>query len=186
MRRSLSRQKIIEKTSVLFVQQGYQRTTMSDIARVCQVKKATLYHHIPSRKIVVLEVLEQAISMCKMDHLSVVYQEEITPLERLVKLLTLSNHFFIARKGRCLIHILWYEAAEEIPEVMTLVKDYFTAWVDALTFLLRTQYSETQSKKLAENAVAQLQGAILYGSLFQNYQPLKSISEQLIGLLTAS
>jgi len=177
---TLSQQKIIETAAILFTQQGYKCTTMDDIARACQVKKPSLYHHIQSREMLALEVLDKTVSNLGDSYTSIIYNKEASLSERLVQLLTPNESLFIAIS---LIDTLWHEAGREVPEIRKLVRSYFAAWGAAIAFLLRSHYGKVHSKKLAEEAIAQLYGALGYKNIFQDCRPFISIAKQITGLL---
>lgn len=179
----LNRHKIIEKATQLFTEHGYNRTSMDAIAKACHIKKASIYHHIPSRKFLVVEVLTRAVANFKADHFNFIYDDRHSPMKRLKMHLQAIEDFFIHSKGHCLFNVLMLESANEIPEVMPLVKNYFIAWASALEHLLNTHYDKEKSKALAQNAVSQLQGAIILGGLFQDPQILKLAIQQIAELL---
>jgi TetR/AcrR family transcriptional regulator, cholesterol catabolism regulator len=53
----LRRQQVLDSAAQLFASQGFESTTMQDIARESRLKKASLYHYFPSKHSILLEVL---------------------------------------------------------------------------------------------------------------------------------
>src|SRR3989344_2766528 len=84
-RGKIDRTLLINKASQLFSQSGYHNTTMDDIAKACNIQKSSLYHHIPSRKALVLMTINHIIDNAK-QQLQHVYDNKLTPQERLYAL----------------------------------------------------------------------------------------------------
>jgi TetR/AcrR family transcriptional regulator, cholesterol catabolism regulator len=55
------RQKILDVAADLFARRGFEATTLSDVARAAELKKATLYHYFPSKNAILLAVLAEGI-----------------------------------------------------------------------------------------------------------------------------
>ena len=51
-------EKILEPSSQLFVQKGYEKTSMQDIARTAGISKGAIYHHFQSKGEIVFAVLK--------------------------------------------------------------------------------------------------------------------------------
>lgn len=179
----LNRNKIIEKATELFTRQGYHNTSMEDVAKACHIKKASLYHHIPSRKILVVAVIDHVVCIFKADYFSLAYDKRYSVRNRLLMMLDKIEDFYIQTNGHCLVSFLMLETAREMPEVIPIAKDYFNAWVDAIAHLLDGHYGSQKSKQLAEDAVSHLHGSIILGNLFQDSKLLKLASERVLNLL---
>lgn len=181
----LNRNKIIEKATELFTRQGYHNTSMEDVAKACHIKKASLYHHIPSRKALVIEVIDRVVCIFKANYFNLAYDEQHSIRNRLLMMLDKIEDFYIQTNGHCLVSFLMLETAREMPEVIPIAKDYFSAWVDAIAHLLHEHYGATKSKQLAQDAVSHLHGSIIIGNLFGDgdSKVLKLASERVLNLL---
>src|SRR5512139_2419644 len=51
--------KILQTARRLFVQQGYTATSMRQVAEMAGIGKATIYHHFPDKKAIVLALLKK-------------------------------------------------------------------------------------------------------------------------------
>lgn len=54
------RRKIIEKSLELFQTQGFQATTMEQIAEVCDIARGTLYNHFPNKESIIQGYLQNS------------------------------------------------------------------------------------------------------------------------------
>jgi TetR/AcrR family transcriptional regulator len=53
-----NRESIVRTAAALFSQQGYPGTSMSDLARACGISKPLLYHYVPDKYRLLLEITE--------------------------------------------------------------------------------------------------------------------------------
>ena len=51
-------EKILATASQLFVQKGYEKTSMQDIARTAGISKGAIYHHFQSKEEIILKVMQ--------------------------------------------------------------------------------------------------------------------------------
>jgi TetR/AcrR family transcriptional regulator, cholesterol catabolism regulator len=57
------RAEILEFASELFARQGYQRTTLTDLARSADMAKATLFHYFTTKELILFELYTRAMDM---------------------------------------------------------------------------------------------------------------------------
>ena len=60
-------EKILETASQLFVQKGYEKTSMQDIARTAGISKGAIYHHFQSKSDIIFAVLKQRYQLMEDD-----------------------------------------------------------------------------------------------------------------------
>ncbi|MFZ0284873.1 MAG: helix-turn-helix domain-containing protein, partial [Terriglobales bacterium] len=58
-----SRQEILRMAARLFQQQGYDATSMNDVATALKVSKAGLYHHFQSKDEILFELMNHALNI---------------------------------------------------------------------------------------------------------------------------
>jgi AcrR family transcriptional regulator len=59
----MTREDILEAAAQVFRQKGYSGASMADIARLVNLQKASLYHHISSKQEILLTLLDHALEM---------------------------------------------------------------------------------------------------------------------------
>jgi TetR/AcrR family transcriptional regulator, cholesterol catabolism regulator len=59
----MTRQEILIAAAQIFSEKGYHATSMQDIARAVNLKKASLYHHVESKQEILLALLDQALDL---------------------------------------------------------------------------------------------------------------------------
>lgn len=184
-RGKIDRTLLIKKASQLFIEFGYYNTTMDDIAKACNIQKSSLYHHIPSRKSLVLMMINQTIENTK-QQLTYAYDNKLTQQERLYTLAKAIEQINSQPTSHSLMTTLTIEIADTIPEVGKLAKQYFEEWTNAIYAILQDVYGSDKAKRIAEDTIAHIQGAILLSKTTQNAEIFKRAIQQLQKLLPAS
>jgi len=54
-----TKERILEKSFVLFLQRGYKEVSLNEIIRECEISKGAFYHHFESKEELYLEVLHR-------------------------------------------------------------------------------------------------------------------------------
>ncbi len=178
-----SKERLIEASGYLFRVRGYHNTSIADIAKACNLRKASIYHHISSKKELGIAVLEQLNREFDENIYSIAYDDSRSVVERLKAFAFSLEQFFKDRKGGCLMANLSLEATDSIPEFETLIRQYFDNGVEAITHLISQKYGPEKARQLAQDSVAALQGAILLCRIYKSTAPLSRYRDQLIGLL---
>lgn len=59
--RGTTREAILESAKRLFCSKGYDATSMEDIAKQCNLRKASLYHHFSGKTALAFEIVQKAL-----------------------------------------------------------------------------------------------------------------------------
>ncbi len=78
----MSREAILESAAQVIRQKGFHGASMADIAKVVDLKKASLYHHFPSKQDILLELLDRALDMV-IERMAFVMQQSLPADEKL-------------------------------------------------------------------------------------------------------
>lgn len=173
--KKISQKKLIINTTELFQTKGYFKTTMEDIAVACKVKKASLYHHIDNRNDLLLRVLENQILTFNEQVLSFVYDKRYPKKKRLILLADAIDKFITQNQGTCLIGKLCSEILHTIPAFRHYAKLFFNNWINAIASLLDESKNGLSPQEQAEDIVAELQGAIIIGTLKDDDKVVKRV-----------
>ena len=83
----IDRQHLVAICVDLFRRNGYHRTSMEDVAVACGLRKASLYHHFPSKETLALAALEQEHEWYTENVFRCALRRDLPPVERLRLLL---------------------------------------------------------------------------------------------------
>lgn len=163
-----TRDKIVEKADQLFYQQGFERTSFSDIADAVQISRGNFYHHFKSKDAILDAVIETRLA----DRQKMLHQWEIdgeTPEDRIrsfIHILIL-NRSKIKRYG-CPVGTLCVELAKMnhpmrryANEILTL----FRTWLSRQFTLLGCK---DDADELALHVLAHSQGVATIANAYQD------------------
>jgi len=180
--RKTDKTQLVAAACKLFRQHGYRKTSMSEIASACNINKASVYHHFPSKKDLAIAVMTQLHAQFKERFFSIAYDESIQVLKRVELLSRGIEEFFQDKINGCLMGNLTLEVGDTIPEFTQILKAYFTDWINATAHLLMHNHSKDKALEHAVTAISQLQGALMIGNLYQTQEPIKRVREFLLNL----
>jgi len=78
----LTREDILEAAAQVFRQKGFHGASMSDIAEVVNLQKASLYHHVSSKQEILSELLDRALEML-LERISAITTQKISADKKL-------------------------------------------------------------------------------------------------------
>ena len=178
-------QEILDKTSYLFRTQGYHNTSISNIAKYCNLSKASVYHYMPSKEALGIAVIENSHKKFKDNVLSHAKHADQSVQQRLTNLFQATEEYFLGRDGGSLFGNLALEVTGVVTEFETLIKNFFSEWIDTIRQLLTTLCSEDKAEMMAQQIVAQTQGTIMMQSLYRDDSRLKQLTQDLIQRIKA-
>ena len=130
--RKISLPQLVEKAGELFRINGYHRTSISDIAKKCGLSKASLYHHIASKKELATLVIKQAHQTFREQFFNLAYDETLPVVERFSRINSALEHYFNDRKGGSLVANLAHETCETDHDFKQMFQAYFDDWIAAI------------------------------------------------------
>jgi len=179
----LNKQKVIETAVNLFRTNGYHNTTMDDIAKACNIKKPSIYHHIPSREALLISALETCHAQFKESVLSIAHDTKLALGDRMTRFTHACESFFLETHSRCLIGNLVQELSGRMPLFEERAKAFFDDWTTAVSTFLTEKYDKDRAKEEAIDIIAQIQGSLILGLLSNEHAPLKRATQRLNQLL---
>jgi AcrR family transcriptional regulator len=109
----MSRETILESAAQVFRQKGFHGASMSDIADVVQLQKASLYHHFSSKQDILLELLNKALELVTIEMSQVMAQN--LPTEEKLRLAMRSYLKTLSEQGD-LVSVMLLEHRSLDPE----------------------------------------------------------------------
>jgi len=155
-----AREEVIPKLREVFRENGYEGTSLSVITQQTGLGKSSLYHHFPNGKTEMAEVVLDDIGMWFEEFVFMPLRECEDAISGIKIMFKEVNRYFDSGNRICLVGAFALDnTRDQYPEK---VRDYFKAWIDALTIALKRKYiSHTEAKTLAEDAVVIIQGALV-------------------------
>ncbi len=178
-----SKERLIDASSHLFRVRGYHSTSIADIADACNLRKASIYHHINSKQELGVTVLKQLNETFEKQIFNLAYDDSRSNKERLNAIATALENYFIQNEGGCLMGNMSLDSMNEIPEFTRIIQQFFNNWVEAIVHLLSERYGPEKAKVLALDSITWCQGAIVLARIFKNNAPVQRFRENMVALL---
>ena len=177
-----SKEEIIKESVKLFKIKGYYNTSMADIAKACGLLKGSIYHHFENKDAIGVASLTYIHDYFVKEVYSIAYQSDIPVEERIKRFIQAIDDYFLHSKGGCLFGNLALELASEKLSFTQVIKEDFTAWEEALAFMLKERYSKKEAMALAKEYVALTQGSIMMMNLHNNAEQYLQVGQKIIKL----
>ena len=170
--KKISRQKLVENASQLFSMQGYHYTSIADIAESCQLSKGSLYHYIDSKLDLGEAVIESAHDYFQKNFFSIAKDPSKTPRQRFTSVIDATYEHFENCPGSALLLSMAAEVVNSVIEFVEPLRDFFAQWVAVFKELLTHFFHPSTAEKHAKRILCELQGAVLFGRLFDETEML--------------
>ncbi len=177
-KQKVSVEDILKHSLKLFRQKSYHNTSIADIAAACGLLKGSLYHYFPSKEALMSAVIQYAHEFFKKEVFSIAYDINLTPQQRMEKMFKKSERALVS-DGNIMGNI-GVETARAIPEFAEHIRDFYTEWMGAVEFVFREITNEEDAKKLAEQTVAEFEGAVMMTRIFKDTKYIKNAYERLL------
>lgn len=129
-----ARGKVLQAATELFRKQGYERTTVRDLASRVGIQSGSIFHHFPSKQAILCAVMEENIRI-SIARLEDAVEGEEDPCERLLQMV-LSELDSINSEARHALIVVVFEwrSVDESGRValLELREDYENLWVQAV------------------------------------------------------
>lgn len=156
------RQRIIEHTVELISKQGYEGTSVRDIASAAGVNVAMIKYYFGGKEQLLEEVLENKLSYLRNIFIGLVKNQDMTAIEKIDRIIDL----LIERKfsSRNFHHLLHRELSlEKRPQLKDRVSDLLMLNVSPVKKILKDGIKSGEFKKVdAEMTVATVVGTVHY------------------------
>ncbi|MBL3518959.1 TetR/AcrR family transcriptional regulator [Aliarcobacter lanthieri] len=178
-----SKEEILQESIKLFKTKGYYNCSMANIADACGLIKGSIYHYFKSKDEIGIESLKYIHNYFVDNIFSVAYQTNLTDIEKMKLFVKKIDDYFLNSKGGCLLGNLALEVSSENLEFKEVIKEYFSAWEDAIAKILENKYGKNEAKNIAMEYVSLTQGAIMMMNLYENTKNYLKVGEKLVRLL---
>lgn len=158
---------------------------MNDIGMACGLLKGSIYHYFSSKKELMMAVIEYLHNYYKKEIFEMAYDKSLSGIKKLNLLSKYSEEIFFAESGGCLMANIGLETVHVVPEFAEMIKAFFEDWIDCLHHIFKSKYRNGEARKIAEQAVAEIEGAVLLMQLYQDQKFLKRTHERIIKQYTA-
>ena len=174
---------IFKHSLKLFRQKSYHNTSIADIAAACGLLKGSLYHYFPSKEALMSAVIKYAHEYFQKEVFSIAYDVTMSPQQRMEKMFKKSERALLS-EGNIMGNI-GVETARAIPEFAEHIRAFYTEWINAVAFVFKEITNEDDAMKLAEQTVAEFEGAVMMSRIFKDTKYIKNAYDRLVNRFAA-
>ena len=162
-----TREKLVEAAADLFARHGYTATGMTEILREARVHRGSLYHAFPSKKDLLLAVLDRRLAHLETQVVEPAWRDVADPIERVFALLNRYREFLEGSDCRfgCPIGSLALELHDADEEVRARLAANFRAWIGHVERCFVEAGSrlppDTDRRALATFALTTMEGGVM-------------------------
>ncbi len=177
-KQKVSVEDILKQSLKLFRQKSYHNTSIADIAAACGLLKGSLYHYFPSKEALMSAVIKYAHDFFKKEIFSIAYDKTLSPQQRMEKMFKKTERALLS-DGNIMGNI-GVETARVIPEFAEHIRDFYKEWMSAVAFVFKEITNEEDAQRLAEQTVAEFEGAVMMTRIFKDTKYIKNAYERLL------
>lgn len=170
---------IIKKAYQIFREKGYHNTSMADVGKACGLLKGSIYYYFPSKEELMKQVLISDHEKIKSIVFSLAYGKQLSFKDSLDRIMQALESCYFDEPGGCLMANIGLESAQENPEFVQIIRHFFEDWIAAFSFIFQSQHEQEKAQKMAEQAVQEIEGAIMLSIIFQDKKYFLSTSERI-------
>lgn len=162
----LTRDELLLRCANTIKRLGYHGATIEALASACGLSKGAFYHHYSNKEMLALDVLKWTHERIAEKLFSIAYEEGSSVVERMERMNRRTQRLFREDSSGCLMGIVSIDAVHGVEGLVPLIKSFFDAWIAALSHLFAHSRSQGEAREIAEQLVADYEGALLLDRLY--------------------
>lgn len=171
---------ILKESLKLFRKKSYHHTSIADIAEACGLLKGSIYHYFPSKEALMHAVIQFVHEYFRKEIFAIAYNEDLSPQERIESMFKKSEKTLMSDDGGDVMGNIGVETARVIPEFADQIMGFFSEWIAATKHIFAKITGEYEATKLAEQTVAEIEGALMMTRIFKDPKFMKNAYERII------
>jgi TetR/AcrR family transcriptional repressor of nem operon len=165
----IGKEDIVRNALLVFKEQGYHHTTMSDIGKACGLLKGSLYHHFSGKEQLMEAVLENLNQYYEKKIFQIADNPDLAPADKLRYLIEKSVEIFLTQRVGCLMASIGLETTPIRPSFSAEIQRFFTSWAQCMeSILTELGHPHAQVATMAWQSVAEVEGGLLLAQVFQD------------------
>jgi TetR/AcrR family transcriptional repressor of nem operon len=123
-------------------------------------------------------VIKYAHDFFKKEIFSIAYDKALSPQQRMEKMFKKTERALLS-DGNIMGNI-GVETARVIPEFAEHIRDFYKEWMSAVEYVFKEITNEEDAKRLAEQTVAEFEGAVMMTRILKDTKYIKNAYERLL------
>lgn len=184
---STVREKLIDATFNEVFTAGYSAASLANILKRADVKKGAMYHYFPSKKDMVLAMIDEKLEQRTKNKWQAIIDEDGNLIDILISILQDTKSFNL--KEGCPLGNLLQEHLGEDEDFSNILTSILNKWKDIFVSILekakqKNQINQnTNTLQCATFLIASIEGAILLSKKSQDNQDFEDCMVQLVNYI---
>ena len=177
-KRTRSREEAIVQLVNVFRQYGYEGTTLARLSAATGLGKASLYHHFPKGKEEMAAAVLQHINAWCEDNIIASLRSSGEPIDRLRQMSQKVDQLYEHGHQPCLFAVLSLGDSHDLFHAQ--IRGALNVWINTIMqVLVATGIKPEQARHRAEDAILQIQGALVLARGLNDTAPFKRVLQRL-------
>lgn len=174
----MDRSEAVRKLVQVFRQYGYEGATLTRISEVTGLGRASLYHHFSGGKQEMAQAVLEYVGEWFENTILAPLRSQKKPAERIRMMGDRLSQFYDCGQSACLLAIFTLGEPESLFQEQ--VHQMLNAWINSLALVLtEVGIPSKEARQRAEDAVIQVQGALVVTRGLNSSEPFERVLEQL-------
>jgi TetR/AcrR family transcriptional repressor of nem operon len=172
--KKITKEEIVRNAIELFRKQGYNGTSMNDLAQACGLQKGSFYHYFSSKEALMREVLNTLHQYYKNKIFSLAYNEAFSAAERMEYFFKKQEPIFTKDLTGCLFGNITLETISVEEEFRSVIQAFFSDWIAAFKHIfIADGCTDEMACQLAKQSVMEIEGALMMMRVFEDVEILR-------------
>lgn len=177
------KEEIITASLNLFRKNGYMPTSMTEIAKACNLLKGSVYHYFESKEAILDEVLLRVEDYFESE---IFNSNSKDPISAVIIINDKILKYFLDHPDGCIFANVSLEAKSLHKSAEKKIRYFFDCWTDVYYSNLRMLFSEKKAKRMSQDYLNRIQGSLLIRKIYLKdailKQTIQLIKEELKNL----
>lgn len=174
----MSKQEAIPLLVDVFRQYGYEGATLSRLSKATGLGKASLYHYFPNGKEEMAEAVLKHVNGWLEENILALLRTGCQPTERIRAMSKAVDQLYCHGEHACLLAVLSLGKSHDL--FQDQIQQALNAWIDAIAqVLIGAGTNPAQARIRAEDAILQIQGALVLARGLDNTAPFQRVLKRL-------
>ena len=152
---------------------GFDGTSINDMAEATGLKKASLYHRFPGGKKEITEKVLSYVNSWNQEHVAKVLKaDKVKPVERLEQVIENIQILYNNGDSICLFRALTMETSASLFGLQ--IEEGFNLWIESFTQLgLDFGFEKSKATKMAQEVLIRIQGSLVVAKGLKDLTPFQ-------------
>lgn len=165
-----TREEILVQSMKVFRLRGYHATSISDLAKACDIPKSHFYYYFDNKQALMQAILDSVQEYFAQKILSIAFDESIAPEAKLETISQKLTRVFSVAQGGCIMGNITLETASQpqYGEFLETTRSYFDTMIEALSHIYQHTMDSEEATVKATQSIQDIQGGVMLMRLYQD------------------